>query len=143
MKQTYLNERPGHPIKKRFSESGSVVAARGVDNALGAVQVLLKAAAEQSHVFLAVLLKLVLLVIIFVVRSLSLDQSFPDVSFPSPRGCDLGGGLFSFEDVLASLDVLGLVEVSILAALVLVSVLVNVIIVKAVVSFLLNSKCIL
>lgn len=47
---TDLDERPRHPVEEALGEPGRLVAARGVDDALGAVEVLLEGAAQQLHV---------------------------------------------------------------------------------------------
>ena len=47
---SYLDEGPGHPVEEALGEPGGLVAAGGVDDALGAVEVLLEGAAQQLHV---------------------------------------------------------------------------------------------
>ena len=46
----YLYERARHPVEEALGEPGGLVAAGGVDDALGAVEVLLEGAAQQLHV---------------------------------------------------------------------------------------------
>lgn len=46
----YLYQRPRHPVQKVLGEPGRLVAAGGVDDPLGAVEVLLEAAAKELHV---------------------------------------------------------------------------------------------
>lgn len=60
----YLDQRSAHPVQEALGEPGSLVSAGGVDDPLGAVEVLLEGAAEQLHVLLAVLLGHISLVLV-------------------------------------------------------------------------------